>query len=123
MTATEVTNAKKWLNEAIDLANGLSASDGKDEKLKVSMVTTVSFTKDSTKTIALSIAGKSLSTFGLEWDDLTVKTELVSGNRVCNTSLDDYGNLTLSATETGKTNVYVYLWGEKYGPIVVTVTA
>ena len=121
LTSTEVTNAKKWLNEAIDLANGLSASDGKDEKLKVSMVTTVSFAAGSSKTVTLSISGLPLSKFGMDWESVMLSSELISG-KACSDSLDDYGNLTLSATDTGKTNVYVYLWGEKYGPIVVTVT-
>ena len=121
LTSTEVTNAKKFLNEAIDLANGLSASDGKDATLKVSMVTTVSMTAGNSKTITLSISPLALSKFGMDWDNVLVKTELVSGT-VCAQSLDEYGNLTITANSKGKTNIYVYLWGVKYGPIVVTAT-
>jgi len=122
LTSTEVTNAKKFLNEAIDLANGRTSSDGVDAKLKVSMVTSVSFAAGSSKTVTISISPIALSKFGMDWDDVLVKTELVSG-KVCSKDLDEYGNLKLSATEKGTTNVYVYLWGVKYGPIVTTVTA
>ena len=121
LTSTEVTNAKKFLNEAIDLADGLSASDGVDAKLKVSMVTSVSFAAGSSKTVTLSISPLALSKFGMAWEDVLVSSELVSGT-VCSKSLDDYGNLTLSATAKGTTKVYVCLWGIEYGPIVVTVT-
>ena len=122
LTSTEVSNAQRWLNEAIDLANGRTSSDGVDAKLKVSMVTSVSFAAGSSKTVTISISPIALSKFGMTWDDVLVSTELVSG-KVCSKDLDEYGNLTLSATEKGKTNVYVYLWGVKYGPIVATVTA
>lgn len=121
LTASEVTNAKRWLNEAIDLANGKTSSDGVDAVLKVGMATTVNFTAGGSKTITISISPLSLAKFGMDWDDVVIQTELVSG-KVCSKTLDDYGNLTLSASTAGKTNVYVYLWGVKYGPIVVTVT-
>ena len=121
LTSTEVTNAKKFLNEAIDLANGLSSSNGKDEVLKVSMVTTVSMTAGGSKTVTLSISPLALSKFGMDWEDIIIQKELVSGKLV-STSLGANGNLTISANDAGKTNIYVCLWGVKYGPIVVTAT-
>ena len=121
LTTAEVTNCKRWLNEAIDLANGLSAPDSTSATIKVTGASNVSFSVGGSKTLTLSVSPLSLATFGLSWDDVVVQSELVSG-KVASKDLDENGKLTLSGANAGVTTVYIYFWGVKSATFTVTVT-
>ena len=121
LTALEVVNGKRWLNEAIDLANGLSTPGSTNKTVKIVGTSNVTFAAGSSKTLTLSVSPLSLAKFGLTWDDVVVRTELVSG-KVAKADLDENGKLTLSGANAGTTTVYIYFWGEKSATFTVTVT-
>ena len=121
LTTAQVSNAQKWLNEAIDLANGLSAPDSKSATVTVTGTSNVSFSAGGSKTLTLSVSPYSLGAFGLDWDDVVVRTELVSG-KVATAKLDANGKLTLNASTAGVTTVNIYFWGVKSATFTVTVT-
>lgn len=121
LTSTEVANAEKWLNEAIDLANGLSAPDTKKATIKITGTSNITFSAGSSKSLTLSLSSLSLPTFGMSWDDVVVRTELVSG-KVAKADLDANGKLTITASTAGVTSVSIYFWGVKSATFTVTVT-
>jgi hypothetical protein len=121
LTPAEVVNGKRWLNEAIDLANGLSAPDSTNATIKVGGTSNVTFAAGGSKTLTLSISPLSLAKFGLTWDDVVVQSELVSG-KVASKDLDENGKLTLSGANAGTTTIYIYFWGVKSATFTVTVT-